>query len=189
MSHEPARDRGGSPAPESPSSLGQRVVGAVRLEPAAWQEILDDAAGVRQAAAIVASAALASMVAERLGFEGTYGTALRAGLSTFSSWLILSLLLWGLSNWFRHPLHAGAAFRIVGFSMAPLALMVLAAIPAAPVQLVVRLLALSLFFAALVAGTRQAVHVETTRAVFVCAMTGLVTIFLSMVLLLLASSV
>jgi hypothetical protein len=39
-----------------------------------------------------------------------------------------------------------------------------------------------------VAGTRQAVRVETTRAAFVSVLTGLVTIFLSLVPRLLAPS-
>jgi len=188
MSHAQVRDPVGVPAHGSPSSFWQRVLGAVRLEPDTWQEILEDGAGGGQAAVVVAGASAASATADFLGFSGTPITALLSFLSTFSTWLLLSLLLWGLANWFRHRLHVGASFRIVGFSIAPLTLVVLAAIPAAPVQLVVRLLAFSLFFAALVGGTRQALRVETTRAVFVCAMTGLVGIFVTMLLLFLAAS-
>ena len=187
MSHAQVRDPLGASQHESQSSFWQRVLGAVRLEPGAWQEILDDAASGGQAAVVVASAALAAGSAAFLGLEGTLVAAILSALSTFSTWLILALLLWGLAHWFRHSMRAGEALRIVGFSMAPLSLLVLVAIPVAPVQLVVRLLAFSLFFAALVGGTRQALRVETTRAAFVCAMTGLVTIFLSMLLLFLAA--
>jgi len=81
--------------------------------------------------------------------------------------------LWAAANGLRHRLALGAALRLVGFAMAPLALIALAAIPIAHIQAAVRLLALALFFAALVAGTRQALRVETTRAALVCALAGL----------------
>ncbi len=189
MSQARVRDPLEASVHESPSSFWQRVIGAVRLEPGAWQEILDDAASGGQAAVVVASAALAAALASFLGVEGALIAAIVSALSILSSWLILALLLWGLAHWFRHSMRAGDAFRIVGFSMAPLSLLVLVAVPVAPVQLVVRLVAFSLFFAALVGGTRQALRVETTRAAFVCVMTGLVTIFLLMLLLFLAAGV
>lgn len=187
MSQAQVRDPVGESVQDSPSSFWQRVSGAVRLEPAAWQEVLDDPASIGQAGLVVTVAAAASALAALLGPEDPSNLAIRSVLSTFASWGIVASLLWGLSNWFRHSMRAGTAFRIVGFSMAPLVLLGFAAIPVAVVQMVVRLLAFSLFFAALVGGTRQALGVETTRAAFVCVMTGLVTVFLSMLLLFLAA--
>ena len=187
MSQAQVRDPVGESVHGSRSPLWQRVSGAVRLEPAAWQEILDDAASIGQAGLVVAVAAAASALAALFAPEDASNLAILSAISTFSSWGIVALLLWGLSNWFRHSMRAGAAFRIVGFSMAPLALLALAAFPVSVVQMVARLLGFSLFFAALVGGTRQALGVETTRAAFVCVMTGLVTVFLSMLLLFLAA--
>lgn len=187
MSQAQVRDPVGESVHDSRSSFWRRVSGAVRLEPAAWQEILDDPASVGQAGVVVAVAAAASAVAALLGPDDPSSLAIASVVSTFSSWLVLALLLWGLSSWFRHSMRVGAAFRIVGFSMAPLSLLVLAAFPVAVVQMVVRLLAFSLFFAALVGGTRQALGVETMRAAFVCVMTGIVMVFLSMLLLFLAA--
>lgn len=189
MSQAQVRDPFGAPAHASPSSFWQRVIGAARLEPGAWQEILDDASSTAQAGVVVASVALVGASTVFFAVEGTLSIAIQSALWTLSSWAILALLLWGLAHWFRHSMRAIDAFRIVGFSMAPLALLALAAIPVAAVQMVVRLLAFSLFFAALVGGTRQALRVETMRAAFVCVMTGLVTIFLLMLLLLLAAGV
>lgn len=178
MSQARAQQAFGAAEGGDPRSFLERIAGAVRLEPAAWEEIVEDASALPQAGAVVlASAFVAAAVAARAGATA----ALVSSLAGFGLWVGLAGLLWALANWYRHPLGLGPALRVVGFAMAPLALLAFAAIPWVPVQAIVKLLALALFFAALVAGTRQALGVETTRAAFVCAGAGLILAFLAMV--------
>jgi hypothetical protein len=169
-----------------PRGFGQRVLGAVRLEPHAWDEVVADAGALGQAALVVAAAAAAAAFAA--GSHEGRAAALESGLGSLVSWLGFSGLLWAVANWFRHPLGFGAALRVVGFAMAPLVLVVLAAIPVDVVQGVVRLVAFALFLGALVAGTRQALRVETARAALVCLTAGLALVFLMLLVLVLESS-
>jgi hypothetical protein len=159
-------------------SFPQRLLGAVRLDPAAWDEIVRDPKALAQAAAVALVAALAAGVASGVGH--TTATGVQGGVGTLVTCSLLGLVLWAIANWFRHPVGLGTAFRVVGFAMAPLALVALAAIPVALLQTLVRLVAVALFFAALVVGTRQALQVETARAAFVCLVVGMILIFASM---------
>ena len=181
MAQAHVEDSVGALPQESCRSFGQRVVGAVRLQAGPWNEIVADPAALRQAALVVLGAALAGAFAARA--TGSTTTALQSVVSTLSTWPLFSLFLWALANWFGHRLRIATAFTVVGFAMAPLALLALAAAPLAPLQMLARLLALALFFAALVGGTRQALRVDSTRAAYLCLMVGLLTIFLSMLLL------
>jgi hypothetical protein len=186
MAHAHVENSVGELPQESPRSFAQRVVGAVRLQAGPWNEIVADAGAFRQAALVVLGAALAGAFAARANASTT--AALQSAVSTLSTWPLFSLFLWALANWFGHPLRIATAFAVVGFAMAPLALLALAAAPLAPLQMVVRLLALALFFAALVGGTRQALRVDSMRAAYLCLLVGLLTIFLSMLLLFLVAS-
>jgi hypothetical protein len=155
--------------------FGQRVLGAVRLEPGAWHEIATEPGALGQAVLVVAAAAVAG--AAVAAGEGRMA-AVESCVASLGFWLGFAGLLWAVANWFRHPLGLGAALRVVGFAMAPLLLVVLAAIPVEVVQSVVRLVAFALFLGALVAGTRQALRVETARAALVCVTAGLALVFL-----------
>lgn len=148
----------------------RRVIGAARLDPEAWEEIAGGAVGLGQAALVTLGAAAAGSFAAA---TVSPDAALESALSTFASWLLIAALLWVAANVLGHRLGPGLALRVVGFATAPLGLLLLAAFPVAHVQVVVRLVALALFLAALVAGTRQALRVDTMRAAFVCATAGL----------------
>jgi hypothetical protein len=159
-------------------SFAARVAGAVRMEPAAWDEIARDGGALGQAALVALAAAAAGSLAA--GSTGSTTAAVGSLLGSLVSWLLVAGLLWAAANGLGHRLGLGTALRVVGFATAPLALIVLAAIPSVPVQTLVRLVALTLFFAALVAGMRQALRVETMRAALVCATAGLALLFLTM---------
>lgn len=157
-------------------SLVRRAVGAARLDPSTWAGIAADPVP-GQAALVVAAAAAANALA------AGGASAPLAALGSLASWLLIAAALWAAANGLGHRLGIATALRLVGFAMAPLALLVLAAIPVAPVQAAVRLVALALFLAALLAGTRQALRVETMRATLVCATAGLGLVFLAMLVL------
>lgn len=167
-------------------SFARRVIGAVRLEPGAWDEIASESGALAQAAVVVLAAASASALA-----ASRHGAALavESALGSLSSWLLVAALLWVAARILGHRLGLGAGLRIVGFAMAPLALFALAALPVAHVEAVVRMLALALFFAGLVAGTRQALGVETMRAALVCAAAGLGLVFLTLLAVTLSVSI
>jgi hypothetical protein len=156
-------------------SFVRRVAGAVRLDPDVWDEIGRDRGALGQALLVVVVAAATAGAA-----SGAARATLESALAGLGAWLVISGLLWGAANGLRHPLGLGAALRVVGFAMAPLALIALAAIPVLAVQCVARLLALALFFAALLAGTRQRLGVETMRATLVCATAGFGLLFLAL---------
>lgn len=168
----------GSAVPAASRSFLQRLLGGVRLDPAAWDEIAGDPGALGQAAIVALLAALAGGAANGAG--GTTAATVQGAVWTLVFWPAFGVVLWAIANWFRHPLALGSAFRIVGFAMAPLALVVLAAIPVPLLPTLVRLLTVALFFAALVVGTRQALRVETARAAFVCLVVGMILIFASM---------
>lgn len=159
-------------------SFARRVIGAVRLEPAAWDEIASEGNALVQAALVVLVAAAASGFAA--ASTGSTALAAESALGSLSSWLLVAGLLWVASRALGHRLGFGTGLRVVGFAMAPLALFALAALPIAHVEAVVRMVALALFFAGLVAGTRQALGVETMRATLVCAAAGLGLVFLTL---------
>jgi hypothetical protein len=156
-----------------------RVLGAVRLEPGTWDEIARDASALAQAGLVAFGAALLGSAADAAG-EGAYRDVLTGGLATLSLWPLVAVCLWGGAHGLGHPLGFATSLRLVGFAMAPLALIALAAVPVPHLQAVVRLLAWALFFAALVAGTRQALRIETPRAALVCALAGLALFFVAL---------
>lgn len=149
----------------------QRVIGAVRLDPATWDEIAGGGAGLGQAALVVLGSAAAASLAAASAISTR--AAIESATSSLLSWMSMAAFLWLAANVLGHRLRVGTALRVVGFAMAPLALLGLTAIPVPAVQAVVRLIALALFLAALVAGTRQALRIETMRAAFVCTVAGL----------------
>lgn len=168
----------------SGTRFGERLVGAVRLDPRAWDEIAADASALGQAALVaVAAAAALGVAASHAGRPAAVGS----GLVGLVLWLGLSGLVWAVANWFRHPLGLGAALRVVGFAMAPLVGLVLAAIPIDVVQGVVRLVTFALFLGALLVGTRQALRVGMARAGLVCLTAALTGAFGILLLLALAS--
>jgi hypothetical protein len=161
--------------------FAQRVIGAVRLDPETWDEIAGGDTGLGQAALVVLGSAAAASLAAASAISTR--AAIESASSSLLSWLWMGAFLWVAANALGHRLRVGTALRVVGFAMAPLALLGLTAIPVPAVQAVVRLIALALFLAALVAGTRQALRVETMRAAFVCAIAGLAILLVLLTML------
>jgi len=158
--------------------LARRVARAVRLEPDAWQEIARDSGALRQAALVAVGAAAASALEVAASKGGSLALALPFA-ATLVTWPLVAALIWLIANGLRRRLGFASALRVVGFAMAPFALLVLAAIPIPPLQAVVRLVAWALFFAALVAGTREAARMDTARAALVCTLVAVILFLLA----------
>lgn len=171
----PAEALFGSEAPPSRRFL-ERVLGAVRLEPAAWEDIARDAGALGQAGIVVLGATLASSLIDAAD-KATLRDIAKSGLAMLALWPMVAASSWAAARMLGHPFRFATSLRLVGFAMAPLALNGLAAIPVPHFQAVVRLLAWALFFAALVAAMRQALRIETMRAALVCTLAGLTLLF------------
>jgi hypothetical protein len=169
----------GQPTAVAGRSFMQRLGGAVRLDPGAFDEIAAEPSALLQAATVVLAAAAARAVAVS-GIATSTDAALN-GLRVLILWPAASMVLWGVAKWFGHRAGFGPLLRVVGFAMAPLALAVFQAVPLPTLVIIVSLLATALFFAALVIGVRQALRIDTGRAAFVCLATGLTLFFLLMV--------
>lgn len=156
----------------------QRLLGALRLEGAAFEEIANDSGAILQAAGVVVLAALGPAI----GFGVLVG--IRAGLyfaiNVILSWPFVSLLIWAIGGFFGHKASFGRVLRVVGFAMAPLMLSVGMLIANVWVQTVVRLIACALLFAALVVGVRHALRTDTGRSAFVCAVVFFILVFLTL---------
>jgi hypothetical protein len=169
----------GQSAASSGRSFMQRLGGAVRLDPGAFDEIAASPSALVQATTVVLAAAAARVV----GVSGitTSTDAALNGLRVLILWPAASVVLWGVANWFGHRVGLGPLLRVVGFAMAPLMLAVFQALPLPTLVIIGSLLATALFFAALLIGVRQALRIDTGRAAFVCLATGLTLFFLLMV--------
>ena len=144
-------------------SFAQRLVGAVRLDSATYEEIASSPNALGQAATVVALAGAASAFASE---RTTTLSAIFGALAIASAWLMGAGLIWVGS---RQQVPYPRLLRTVGFGMTPLTLVALEMVPLAPVRYAVALLSTALFVAALVVGTRQSLRASTGTAALLCA--------------------
>jgi hypothetical protein len=146
----------------------QRMVGAARLDPHAYEEVEADRGATGQALAVVVLAA----VAAGIGSAGVGGTGLVAGaLAGVASWAVWAWLIWLIGNrWLRGTdtsADTGELLRALGFASAPGLLRVLGIVPVLR-GLVFVVTALWMLLTMVVA-VRQALDLQSTgRAVVIC---------------------
>jgi hypothetical protein len=155
-----------SPSPVSASrSFGERLLGALRLDPAAFDEIEHDRGSLGQAAAVVALAGVATAI----GAGGGVGGAVGAVLGAILGWLISVGFVWLVGVFvLNHTSDYAELLRTLGFASAPQLLLVLRGIPVLGV--LVGIAAFLWGLAAWVVAVRQALDVTTGRAVVVCVL-------------------
>lgn len=158
-----------APAPGGHSFL-ERVIGALRLDAATFDEIEHDPSAIGQAAGVVALAGVAAAIGA-LSQGG--GGAFAAVFGSLLGWLLGTGFIWLVGVYFmKHSSDYQELLRTLGFASAPQLLLVLRGIPALG-----GLVALVAFFwglAAFVVAVRQALDVTTGRAVAVCLLAALV---------------
>jgi hypothetical protein len=152
-----------APAPARHSFL-ERVIGALRLDAATYEEVEHDETSLGQAAGVVVLAALAAAI----GSAGRGGAgAVGAVFGSLVGWLVSTALIWVIGvYWMKHTSDYRELLRTLGFASAPNMLAVLAGIP-----LLGGLAALAGWLwslAAFVVAVRQALDVTTGRALWVC---------------------
>jgi hypothetical protein len=174
-----------APGAAGDRSFARRVLGVLRLEGKAYDDVATDRAALGQAAVVVVAAALANAIG--VSAASPTDRAVLAAFRVVALWPLLAAVLWAIANWFGHPIGFQPLLRVVGFAMAPLIVLFLLLVPIEWVQITASLLATALFFAAVVVGVREALHVEMGRAAFVSLVAYLLVILLALTSIYVAS--
>lgn len=169
----PAPPPVGEAPPGPPRPFLERLMGALKLDASVYEEVEHDPDALPQALGVVALAA----VCGGIGSAGYGGGAILAGVfAAVIGWLVSAGVIWLVGvRLFEHTSDYGELLRTIGFAQAPQLVLVLAAIPVFGV--LVRLVVFGWGLVAYVVAVRQALDVETGRAVFVCLLAwGLVVV-------------
>ena len=150
-------------------SFVERVLGALRLDAATFDEIEHDPGSLGQAAGVVVLGGVAAAIGSAGEGTGAFG----AVLGSIVGWAISAGFIWLVGVFFmEHTSDYPELLRTLGFASAPQFLLALRGIP-----LLGALIALAAFLwglAAWVVAVRQALDVSTGRAVWVCVLAVLV---------------
>jgi hypothetical protein len=150
----------------SSSSFVERVIGAIRLDPATYEEVEHDTGATWQAALVVAVAAIFSGV----GSSGGQPRGLLGGvLAAVIFWAIFALFAYVVGAYLLRGPQTSATFgevlRALGFSYAPSLIAILGLIPG--IGFLFAFIAAVWSLIASVIALRQALEVSTGRAVAV----------------------
>ena len=162
-------------------SFAARFAGALRLDASVFEEVEHDAGALPQAALVVALAGLARGI-EMYSEQGWVGAA--AGLvAAFVLWLAVTAAVTAIGV---RMLRCSSSFlellRTLGFAAAPLVALVICGLPLGTVGTALSVLIHAVALGALALAVRQALDVDTTRALIVCA--GAIGFGLALLLLL-----
>ena len=168
-----------STAPGSARSFVERLIGILRLDAAAYEDVAADPRALGQAAAVVAVSALGRAISAEGGPFSVQGLLFVVQIALL--WPANTLLIFVIGRWFGHTPDLMRVARLMGFASAPLALAMLGIVPVEAVRIAVALLSTALWLATWVVGTRHALQTTTGRAAFVCVVMILILMFVSMV--------
>jgi len=168
-------------APPVGRSFVDRVLGVLRLDASAYEDIASDPGSMPQAVAVVAAAAIGRAISAPGGPFSHDGLIFLVYIAAL--WPITSLLVLTVGRWFDHPSELARVARVLGFAMAPYALSVLGVVPVKPVQI-----SMALFLATFVVGVRHGLRTTTGRAGFVCVVIALILVFAWMIYVYLTAS-
>jgi len=162
----------------SPRSFADRLLGALQLDASVFSEVEHDVDALPQAAGVVALAALASGI----GGVGAGTGGLVAGvIGATVGWLVGAGIVWLVGvRIMDHSSDYPELLRTIGFASAPQILMVLAFIPL--LGWVVRVAVFFWGLAAYVIAVREALDIDTGRAVMVCVLAWGVSMALAVLL-------
>jgi hypothetical protein len=160
-----------SPVPVSSRGFVERLLGALRLDPATFDEIEHDRGALGQAAGVVALGGVAAAI----GAAGEGVGAIGGVLGALVGWAISVGFIWLVGVFvMEHTSDYSELLRTLGFASAPQLLLVVAGIPL--LGAIVALVAFIWGLAAWVVAARQALDVSTGRAVVVCVLAWIVNI-------------
>lgn len=180
MTETPNPPPGPSPAPigGASRSFPERLIAVMKLDASVFDEVEHDPSALPQAAGVVALAAVAGGIGA-IGAIGVSGIPLGV-LRAFFVWLLGAGIIWAIGvRMMGHTSDYEELLRTLGFASAPQILMILAVLPIGALRGLLALAVTILGLIAWVLAVRQALDVETGRAVLVCilAMIGSVIVF------------
>lgn len=166
--------------PATQRNFQERVIGALMLDATVFEEVEHDESSMGQAAAVVAISAVAGGIGALGGgggLTGLIGGVLLAGLA----WVIGAAVVWLVGvQMMGHSSDLQQLLRTLGFASAPGVLRVLGIIPLLGWIAVLAAAILSLI--AWVIAVRQALDVDTGRAVLVCVLAFIAQLAIGVVL-------
>jgi hypothetical protein len=157
------------------ASFQDRVVGALKLDAATFEEVEHDATAINQAAAVVAIAALARAVGG-LGYGGLGFFVLQLVLAAIG-WFIGSAVLWLVGTRLlpgnNTQADLGQMLRVAGFAQAPNVLAVFSIMPF--LGFLISFVGMLWALAALVVGVKAALdYDDIVKAIIVCVVAWVV---------------
>jgi len=174
-----------STAPPGARSFFERLLGVMRLDAAAYDDIAGDRNALGQAVIVVAASALAGGMSTGAGIFTTQGVVFMTQLVLL--WPVFTLLVYVIGRWFGHTPDFWQIARLMGFARAPYLLASIAVVPVEWVRLSVLFVMTALLLATFVVGVRHALQTTIGRAVFVCVVSLLILGFGWMLYLALAA--
>jgi len=161
--------------------FGERLLGALKLDASVFEEVEHDEGALRQAAAVVAlgGGAHALGTAADLGLGGLVGGMIGGLLG----WLVSTAFVWLVGvRLMHHTSDYVELLRTLGFASVPLFLLALGVVPLGPLAPVLLIAVFGLNLAAYVVAVRQALDVETPRALLVCVLAIAVNVLVALLL-------
>ncbi|HET7768634.1 MAG TPA: YIP1 family protein [Chloroflexota bacterium] len=175
----------GSGMGTSDSSLVGRMMRAARLDVSLYEEVEADRNATSQAATVVGISAISSAIGGAIAAAifgaggGVIGAILGGIISAFLGWVMWSYIAYFVgTSVFGGTATPGELLRTVGFAQAPGALGILVAIPFLGV-----LIGFALWVWSVVAGVialRQALDIDTTKAIVTAVIAAIPYLLLSM---------
>jgi hypothetical protein len=165
------------------SSFPRRVVGAVRLEPAMYEEVEADRRAGVQAVAVVLLSSLAAGIGASEGMTvGGFVARTVVALLSWGAWAAITFQIGGrLLPESQTKVDPGELLRTLGFAAAPGLVRIVGVLPGLSVAALI--VSWVWMLAAMVVAVRQALDYQhTSRAILVCVVGGLVGFGLAVLL-------
>ena len=166
------------------ASFQQRLIGAVSLKAATYEDVEHDSSATFQAAGVVVVASFTTSVGWYFGFGGA-GLIVRGALRALVAWLVASAVLWFIGTRMlpgkNTEADLGQLLRTLGFAQTPGLFGLLVVVPV--IGLFVPFLVAMWVIAATFVAVRQALDYDDTfRAIMVCLLgwiVGAVVVYLT----------
>lgn len=153
-------------------SFGERLWGALRLEASVYEEVEHDPGALGQAAIVIGLAGVAEAIAASVVLGSSLIVPIVA--TAFLGWVVMTGIVWLIGvRVMNHTSDYLELLRTLGFASAPRLLMVIGIVlPFAAIYWLLALAVTVLVVVAFVIAVRQALDVETGRAVLISVLAG-----------------